>query len=496
MKKQVALIILDGWGHSVDFENNAIAKSKTEFFDNLWNNYPHSLLHAGEEHVGLPRGQVGNSEIGHMTIGAGQVIDTDLVKISKSIKNGDFENNSEFKKIFDSVKEKNSTLHIMGLLGEGGVHSHQEHLNALIDLCKKNNLQKVALHLFTDGRDSGPQDSIKILFELFKKINSNIFISTISGRYYSMDRDNNWDRLDNFLNLLKESQNKNLKLSFEEIISEIKKQHEIVKSDEHIKPFVVQNCSLSENDAVIIFNFRADRVRMLTSKLLEEQKQKNIKILTFTEYSQDFDVQVAFPAKEIETVLAKEISQAGLSQVHIAETEKFPHATYFLNGGVEKPFEKEEHILIPSRKDVATHDLAPEMKAREIADEAIKKINQGVDFIFINFANPDMVGHTANVSAIIKAVEVVDGELKRVIDALSKKNGVAIITADHGNAELNIDPITKELHTSHTLNQVPCILTSNDFKIKNGSLIDLAPTVLDLFEIKKPNCMTGNSLLI
>ncbi|HMP67399.1 MAG TPA: 2,3-bisphosphoglycerate-independent phosphoglycerate mutase [Candidatus Paceibacterota bacterium] len=532
MKKQVALIILDGWGHRTDSTDNAIAKSDTEYFDYLWDKYPHSFLQAGEEHVGLPKGQVGNSEIGHMTIGAGQIIDTDLVRISKTISSGEFEQNPCLNKTFEHAENNNSMIHIMGLLGNGGVHSHQEHLLALIDFLQNKNKKlitknkkpiKAALHLFTDGRDCNPQDSISALEQLAPRLNNDIFISTISGRYFAMDRDNNWDRLEKFMQLISRenfatnaSQNpaqQNDAAQYAEnpatnasqtninfAISEIKKQHHAGKSDEHIEPFAVANAPLQKNDGIIIFNFRADRVRMLTAKLLEQNiaQKQNWQITTFTEYNSDFAVDVAFPARQIETVLANEISLAGLTQAHIAETEKFPHATYFLNGGREEPHIGEEHVLIASRKDVATHDLAPEMRAREIADVAIEKIKSGVDFVFINFANPDMVGHTANLPAIITAIETVDRELRRVIEALLKNHGVAIVTADHGNAELNIDPKTKEKHTSHTLSPVPCILVGEKLEnslLNDGSLKDLTPTILQLFEIKKPVSMTGESLI-
>jgi len=499
-KKQVALIVLDGWGYREEKENNAIALASKPFFDSLWRDYPHSLLQASEEFVGLPKGQPGNSEIGHTTIGAGQIIDTDLVRISKQVKSGDFKKNKSFEKAIDFVQENNSTLHLMGVIGYGGVHGLQEYLLELIDLIKDRKKDssgktfKVALHLFTDGRDSGPYESIEAIDEIEKHISDeeDIFISTISGRYYAMDRDNNFDRLEKFLKFFEEDEQ--IKLT-EDWKLEIKKQHEEGKTDENLEPFILKKTIIDKNDGVIITNFRADRVRMLASKLLEQKEEKNLHVVTFTEYNKDFEVEVAFPKKKIESVLAEEISKAGLSQAHIAETEKFPHATYFLNGGREKPYENEEHVLLNSRKDVATHDEAPEMKAKEIADETIKRIENGVDFIFVYFANPDMVGHTANVPAIIKAVEFVDEQLKRVIKALDKNGGVALVTADHGNAELNINPDTGEKHTAHTTNPVPLILTNLGLKIKDGSLSDLAPTVLKMFSIEKPDSMTGGDLL-
>jgi 2,3-bisphosphoglycerate-independent phosphoglycerate mutase len=509
-KKQTALIILDGWGHSTETENNAVAQAKTPFFDSLMKNFPHTFLQASGEFVGLPDGQVGNSEIGHMTIGAGKTIDTDLVRINKAARGGDFQNNETFQKIFSYIKENNSRIHIIGLIGAGGVHSHEEHLFAFLDLAKvifeKEGVggevfPKIIIHAITDGRDNGPQSSLESFAKLEKKIaetavaGKNIAeISTVSGRYYPMDRDNNWDRLEKFTDMLYGKNETEIKGS---ILEEIKKFHDTGKTDEHIEPFIVKNIPLQNNDAVLIFNFRSDRARMLTSKLIEKKSEMDLLISTMTEYSKDFEVNVAFPATKIETTLAAEISKNNLTQVHLAETEKFPHATYFLNGGQEKPHDGEEHVLLESRKDVKTHNEAPEMRAEAIADEAIKRINNGVDFTFINFANPDMVGHTADVPAIITAVETVDRELKKVVDALMTRGGVAIITADHGNAELNIDPVTGDIHTAHTLNVVPCIVTDAKIKLKeSGSLQDLAPTVLEILNIEKPVQMTGNSLVV
>ena len=543
LKKQTALIILDGWGHSTNLENNAVAQANTPFFDSLMQNYPHTFLQASGEYVGLPEGQVGNSEIGHTTIGAGKIIDTDLVRIHKSARDGDFQNNEVFQKLFTQIKENNSQIHLIGLLSVGGVHSHEEHVFAFLDMAKvifekeiadqKNNsgsenlIQKLAfpkiiIHAITDGRDTDPRASLESFEKLVRKISEtqingqNIAeIATVSGRYYPMDRDNNWDRLEKFTDLLfgKVEATKNItgevendivetinnleKTDLDFILEKIKIEHDSGKTDEHIMPFMVNNFPLQNDDAVLIFNFRSDRGRMLTAKLLEKKSEMNLLIATMTEYSKDFDVEVAFPAIKIETTLAAEIAKNSLTQAHIAETEKFPHATYFLNGGKEAPHEGEEHILLESRKDVKTHNEAPEMRAEAIADEAVKIINNGVNFIFINFANPDMVGHTADVPAIITAVETVDRELKKVVEAMLARGGSLVITADHGNAELNIDPITGSIHTAHTLNVVPCIVTDKNVKlVESGSLQDLAPTILEILDIAKPIQMTGKSLIV
>ncbi len=498
-KKQIALIILDGWGYREEIEHNAVAAAKTPVFDKLWNEFPHSLLEASGLAVGLPEGQMGNSEVGHSTIGAGKPLDTDLVRISKSISSGAFDSNPVFLKLFEHVKSNNSVLHAKGLIGNGGVHSHQDHLVAFLRAAKKNGVERIAIHAFTDGRDTPPQSSIQFLKELEGVLEEVGIakIATISGRFYAMDRDNNWDRLEKAEKAIFECEGNKCEIKASEYINEL---HKEGKMDEHLEPIVCiddqgNSWPIRENDAVLFFNFRADRARMLSQKMIERAKDSNILFATLTEYNKDFECEVAFPNIPIETVLAKEISEAGLTQAHIAETEKFPHATYFLNGGIEKPFPGEKHILLDSRKDVPTHDLAPKMRAEAIADKAIEEIKNGTDFIFINFANPDMVGHTANVPAIIEALEEVDSQLGRVVDALLQKNGVAFITADHGNAELNLDITTGEKHTSHTTNPVPAIITDKDLEMTGGTLADITPTILHMFGIEKPKSMTGKNLV-
>jgi len=496
MSKQTALIILDGWGYREETEHNAVAQAKTPYFDSIWNAYSHTLLNAGEGYVGLPEGQVGNSEIGHTTIGAGTIIDTDLVKITKAITDESFNSNKAFLDLCAHVKEKGSALHVMGLIGTGGVHSHDDHLYAFLKLAQSQDVQKCYIHAFTDGRDSGPYDAIESLKNLQHICDELSFgtIASVSGRFWAMDRDNNWDRMQKFQEHVFECKNGLCQLAPTE---EMQRQYAGGVSDEHIEPFALVEAPLGQNDGVFVFNFRADRARMLTQKLCEQKKELNLDIVTLAQYQKDFDVVVAFPPRVIETTLAQEVSTAGFTQAHIAETEKFPHATYFLNGGKEEPHTGEEHVMLASRKDVQTHDEAPEMRAEGIADEAIARIESGVNFIFINFANPDMVGHTANVPALITAVETVDAQLKRVCEALHARDGIAVVTADHGNAELNINPATGDKHTAHTLNKVPCIITNTHtaIKVENGSLQDLAPTILKILEIQKPTAMTGESLI-
>jgi 2,3-bisphosphoglycerate-independent phosphoglycerate mutase len=502
--KSVVLIVLDGWGYREDLKNNAVAQAQTPHFDQYWGKYPHTLLCASGLAVGLPEGQMGNSEVGHTTIGAGAVIDTDLVRIKKAIDSGEFAKNSAFVALFEHVKKNNSVLHIQGLLGDGGVHSHQEHLIAFLKLAKDAGVKNIAIHIFTDGRDTPPKSASKYLKELEEAI-AYIgvgFIASMSGRLYAMDRDSNWDRVEKVTNAIFDCQGNVCKLKQPSIYLEELYSTGVV--DEKLEPIVFADeqgemYKLKDGDGVFFFNFRPDRARMISQKIAEKACQSNILFVTMTEYEPNLLCQVAFPQVAIETTLAEQISKAGLTQAHIAETEKFPHATYFLNGGKNEPYAGEEDILLPSRKDVLTHDLAPKMRAEGIADKAIEQIEKGTDFIFINFANPDMVGHTANVPAIVEAVEETDRQLGRVIEALENKGGVAFITADHGNAEVNIDEATGEKHTAHTCNPVPAIITNTGRKFiieeNEGSLADIAPTILNLLKLKKPEAMTGQNLI-
>lgn len=499
-KRQIALIVLDGWGYREERKNNAILEANKPNYDHLWATYPHCLLDASGLAVGLPEGQMGNSEVGHMTIGAGKVLDQDLVRITKTIKNGEFSDNGSFSKLFKHVKDNDSYLHVMGLVSDGGVHSHIDHLLAFLDLAKKNNINKIAIHVFTDGRDVPPESASMYIRKLEDEINTLGvgFISSVSGRYFAMDRDKNWDRISKAKDAIENGMGSLCEISPSLYIQELYKKGE---TDEYIVPFICKNnegqiVKIDDNDGVFIFNFRADRARQITKTILDDYKDRNVFVVTMTDYGEDYKTEVAFAPIKIETTLAKEISENGFTQAHIAETEKFAHATYFLNGGMETVYKGEEDVLVPSRKDIPTYDLAPQMSASKIADEAVKKIEEGVDFIFINFANADMVGHTAKENSIIEAIEEVDRDLGRVVDAISKRGGVVCITADHGNAEINIDPKTGEPHTSHTTNPVPFIITDKGVILsENGTLADVAPTIFSLFGIKKPESMTGDSLI-
>jgi 2,3-bisphosphoglycerate-independent phosphoglycerate mutase len=500
-KKQVLLVILDGWGHQEEKEHNAIAEAKTPYFDYLWNNYPHATLEASGEAVGLPDGQMGNSEVGHTIIGAGKVVYTDFAKISKAARENEFEKNPSFIELFNHVKKYNSVLHIKGLIGPGGVHSHSQHLYAFLRTAKKAGITKVAIHAFADGRDTPPQSAHDYLKELEDVIeHTGIgFIATASGRFYAMDRDNNWDRL---------------KKAEDAIFDGIGKKHqghkpsEIIKDlhdknivDEHIEPIIFlddlgNNYQVRDNDGIFFFNFRKDRARMMTQRIIERRTSQNLFLVTMTQYDKNFDCAIAFSPEKIETTLANEISKANLTQAHIAETEKFAHCTYYLNGGKQEPHIGEEQILIESRKDIDTHDQAPEMRAKEITEKVMQSIENKTDFIFVNYANPDMVGHTGNKSAIIKAIECIDSEIKKIVTASLKANVDVVITADHGNAEMIFDKVSNQNHTAHTINPVPVIYIGKDYsKISNGALYDIAPTILEILGIKKPEVMTGENIL-
>lgn len=499
-KHQVMLIVLDGWGHRADTNHNAIANARTPFFDSLWAKYPHALLEASGQDVGLPEGQIGNSEVGHMTIGSGTIIDTDLVQITKAFRDGTFAQNPAFLELVTHVKKHDSTLHLMGLVSPGGVHSHSAHLDGILHAVKNAGITKVVIHAFTDGRDTPPQSASKYLAELEALIADVGVgrIATASGRFFAMDRDKNFDRLALAEAAMWEGKGRMVSgtIPSEDIASQYK--NGVV--DEHLEPTVYldengEASTVHPHDGILMWNFRPDRSRMLAQNILKRAESEDLKLLTFTQYEKDTKALVAFTKGKIATTIAKEVSQARLTQVHIAETEKYAHATYFLNGGVEEKYPGEEHVMIESRKDVPTHDLAPKMRAKEIADATLEYIAKGTDFIFVNFANSDMVGHTANKEAIITAVEEVDLQLSRVVPAMLEAIGVVLITADHGNAEVNIDPESGERHTAHTHNPVPAIITNTLLTLRrHGSLADIAPTTLKLLGLPIPQAITGRSL--
>lgn len=493
-KKPVALIILDGWGYREEQTNNPIAEANTPYFDYLWQTYPHETLGASGLDVGMPEGQIGNSEVCHMTIGAGHSIDTDLVRINKAIENGQFAQNQALLDLFTHVKKNNSCLHVLGLVSPGGVHSHQDHLFAFLQTAKAVGLTNIAIHAITDGRDVLPQSAnlyLKQLEDFISELGVGR-IASVCGRYYAMDRDNNNDRIAIFESLIFDGIGKQLPtLPASSGIAEFHKDgslpldellpaYSIPGDDDHIS-------KIEPGDGIFFFNFRSDRAKQISAKIDARVGAMDLCFATMTQYSKFENTQVAFLPITINTTLAKEISRAGLTQAHIAETEKFAHATYYLNGGVKEKYPGEKQILIDSRKDIKTHDEAPEMRAKEIAETAVKEIEGGIDFVFINFANADMVGHTGDVPATIKAIEFLDSQIKLVTEAILAKNGAVIISADHGNAEFALDPATHSKHTAHSTSRVPVIVTVKDAKLKpNKTIANLAATALKLLDLTKP----------
>nr|WP_311566263.1 2,3-bisphosphoglycerate-independent phosphoglycerate mutase [Peptoniphilus grossensis] len=498
--KPTMLIILDGFGIRESQVGNAVKLAKTPTLDELYKNSPHTEIYASEEYVGLPHGQMGNSEVGHLNIGAGRVIYQNLTKITEAIKSGEFFKNSEFKRAIDNAKKKDSKIHLIGLVSKGGVHSHFDHLLALIKLMADEGMEKTYIHAITDGRDVSPHaaiDDIKELQDEIEKIGKGK-IATISGRYYAMDRDNRWERSKKYYDDLTSDGD----FVDEDILSYIKSSYDKDITDEFLLPAkFVKNSEIEDGDSIIIFNFRPDRVRQITRALVDddfkdfEREKINTTLVTMTDYDKDIKNKfVAFKDEIPKDTLGEILEKNKIKQLRIAETEKYAHVTFFFNGGREKPFEGEDRVLIPSPK-VATYDLKPEMSANEVTDAVIEKLREDkYGAIILNFANTDMVGHTGDLQAAIKAVETVDRNLGRILKSLKEKDGVAIITADHGNCECMIDDEGKPV-TSHTTNPVPVFLFNKDAKLRSGgALCDLSPTILKIMGIEKPELMTGKSL--
>ena len=517
--RPVVLAILDGWGISPIREGNSIRLAKTPVMDELEKFYPKTSLQAAGIAVGLPWGEVGNSEVGHTNLGSGKVIYQDLPRISRTIENGSFFKNKVLLQAITHAKQNNSALHLMGLVSVGGVHSHIEHLYALIELLRQNPLQNIYLHIFTDGRDSPAQAAKKFISDVEEKIKSaniNLKIASLSGRYYAMDRDKHWDRIELcYKAIIGESIEKET-----DAIAAIDKSYNAGITDEFIKPLIIVSSAgnpvakINDNDAIIFFNFRPDRAVEITRSFTDPafdgfitKKFNNLYFVGFTLYDKKLKIDHAFPEESIEGPIALVISEKGKRQLHVAETEKYAHVTYFFNGGREKPFPGEDRIFIPSPP-VATYDLAPEMSARKITEALLPKINEGLyDFIVINFANPDMVGHTGVLPACIQANEFVDFCLGQVVNTTIAVGGALFVTADHGNAEEKINPQTGKVNKEHTTNPVPFIyVAGNNRKAKpdptqfeqilpSGALADVSPTVLELMQIEKHSDMTGYSLL-
>ena len=505
-RKPVMLMILDGFGINPNEKGNAVAIANTPNIDKLKKTWPTTIIHTSGLDVGLPEGQMGNSEVGHTNIGAGRIVYQDLTRITKSIQDGDFFSIKEFSDAIDNCKKNNSNLHIMGLLSDGGVHSHIRHLVALLEFAKRKDFENVYVHCFMDGRDTPPTSGEGYIAKLEEKMKEKGVgkIATIEGRFYAMDRDKRWNRV-------KEAYDAMVNGVGEEATSavgaiEASYQKEVF--DEFVKPTVIRNgdspvATIKDNDSVIFFNFRPDRAREITRTLVDkdfnefETKKMNLFFVCFTQYDETMpNVKIAFKPETLVNTFGEYISKKGLKQLRIAETEKYAHVTFFFNGGEEKEYEGEDRILVPSPK-VETYDLKPEMSALEVTDKVVEAINsEKYDSIILNYANPDMVGHTGSLEAAVKAVETIDGCVGKVVEAIEKQNGILIITADHGNAEQMIDYKTGEPQTAHTTNPVPLILVGLEgVKLKEGKLADLAPTMLDIMGLEKPQEMTGESLI-
>ena len=503
-KKLTMLMILDGYGHNDKTEGNAVYCAKTPVMDELLSKYPNTLIEASGMNVGLPEGQMGNSEVGHTNIGAGRIVYQELTRITKSITDGDFFANEALLKAINNCKENGSALHLFGLLSDGGVHSHINHLFALIELAKKNGLTKVFVHGFMDGRDVSPTSGIeyvKALEEKMKEIGVGK-IGVLSGRYYAMDRDNRWDRVEKAYAALCYGEGE----MEEDAIEAMQKSYDNGITDEFIVPTVIsKDAKISANDSVICFNFRPDRAREITRTFVDSDfegfERKNgmmpVYYVCMTQYDEKMpNVDVAFRPEKLTNTFGEYIASKGLNQLRIAETEKYAHVTFFFNGGVEAPYENEDRALIPSPK-VATYDLQPEMSAYQVTDEVIKRIESGkYDVIILNFANCDMVGHTGVFNCAVKAVEAVDECVGKVVEAVRKQDGVICITADHGNADQMVDPETKDVFTAHTTNPVPFIVVGKECALREtGRLADIAPTLLKIMDIEKPAEMSGESLV-
>ena len=507
----VVLAILDGWGYREEISDNAIQTANTPIMDSLWNAYPHTLISASGADVGLPNGQMGNSEVGHLTIGSGRIIQQELVRITNIVKNNQLNQVNELKKIANSLKKNNSTLHITGLCSDGGVHSHIDHLLGLIKWASEIGIQKVAIHIITDGRDTPAKSASKYLNQIeecIKKYKTGEIVS-ICGRYWIMDRNLLWDRTERaFRNLT----DPNVKVSNISPKDYLNKSYNKKITDEFLEPIRISNNFLKDGDSLICFNFRPDRARQIIKSLSEKQFSEferksvpNLDIVTFTQYEANLRVKVAFPPESLNNFIGQIVSENGLKQYRTAETEKYPHVTYFFNGGVEIPLPGEDRNLIPSPR-VATYDLEPEMSAEELTMSCAQAIKSGdYAFVVINFANPDMVGHTGNMNATIKAIETVDRCIGQIVNATGEMGGSILITADHGNAEVMKGP-SGEPWTAHTINKVPLIFIEgekrkipnmgNEILLRdNAGLADIAPTLLQLLNLPTPKEMTGKSLI-
>lgn len=526
--KPVVLIILDGWGYRAETNANAIALARKPTYDRLLREYPNTLIHTSGKYVGLPDGQMGNSEVGHLNIGAGRIVHMDITRIDLMIQNGELFSHPVLLEAMKHARVGYRRLHLVGLVSDGGVHSQQAHLYALLKMAKQNGLERVFVHAFMDGRDTLPTNGAGYLEQLQQKMREYNCgkIATVDGRYYAMDRDRRWERIAKAFNAMVYGDGEGGK--YADPVQGVKDSYNRGVTDEFIVPFVCVDAqggplgTIRDEDACICFNFRADRVRQITRALTRnsglnadggsnlpgaedldatiprDRVPKNLHYVCMTQYDKNFSLPVVIPAESLNNILANVMAQAKLRNLRVAETEKYAHVTYFFNGGVEQPFPGEDRVLVQSPK-VATYDLKPEMSAAGIADAVVKAVNDGTfDVIIVNFANADMVGHSGKIEPTVKAVETVDACLGRIEPAVRAKGGAMLITADHGNAEMMIDPATGGPHTAHTMNPVPLIVISDNsktFTLKpNGSLRDISPTTLGMMGLDEPGEMTGTDL--
>lgn len=499
----VALIIMDGWGiGNPQSKTNAVNVAKTPVIDGLLAKYPHAKLACSGGAVGLPDGQMGNSEVGHTNIGAGRIVYQELTRITKAIEDGSFFKNPVFLDIVNTVKKNNGALHLMGLLSDGGVHSHNQHLYALIKLAKQEGIEKVYVHGFLDGRDVPPSSAAEYVQDLQNKIDEIGVgqIATLSGRYYAMDRDKRWNRVQKAYEAIALGKGVKAATAKEAVENSYKEN----VTDEFVVPAVIgEYAGMTNNDGAIFFNFRPDRARELTHAFVDadfdgfkREKDLHVPFAIMTQYEKGINAEIAYKPEVLVNTLGEYVSNLGCTQLRIAETEKYAHVTFFFNGGVEQPYKGEDRILVPSPK-VATYDLQPEMSAIEVTDKVVDAIlAKKYDFIILNYANGDMVGHTGVMEAAVKAVETVDTCVGRFVDAIKQVGGSVCITADHGNAEKMVDETTHEPFTAHTTNPVPFIVVSDQVKsVRDGALCDIAPTLLTLAKLKVPAEMTGKSLV-
>ena len=506
--KPMLLVIFDGWGYSEDKTANAIAHANKPNWDRLWEKYPHTFINGSGASVGLPASQMGNSEVGHLNLGAGRVVYQEYTRVDRSIKTGSFFSNQTLVDAVNMAVEKDKAVHILGLLSPGGVHSHEEHIHAMAELAAKQGAKKIYVHAFLDGRDTAPKsaaDSIKKMDAKFAELGVGR-IASIIGRYFAMDRDHRWPRIQKSYDLMTQGKGE---FTSETALAGLGLAYNRDETDEFVQATAVvpegeQPVKIEDGDSVIFMNYRSDRARQITRPFIEPdfadfERKVTPKLSVFaslTEYKSDFDVPVAYPPDRLHKVFGEYVSSLGLNQLRIAETEKYAHVTFFFNGGREEPFEFEDRILVNS-PNVPTYDLQPQMNAPELTDKLIEAIESGkYDTIICNYANPDMVGHTGNFDATVKAIEALDECLGRLVEAVEKTDGEMLLTADHGNAEMMVNPETGQPHTAHTTNLVPLIYIGRPLNlVTQGVLSDIAPTMLELMDLEQPSEMSGRSLI-